>query len=55
MHNNLSEQFSSRTVTKEYISIIWGKIESTGIIEGGIGRNLRNRQAYTMLKSGGKL
>ena len=54
VHNNLSEQFSSRTVKKEYIAIIWGTIDSKGVIEGNIGRNPRNRQTYTMVELDGK-
>ena len=53
-HNNLSEQFSSRIVKKEYISLVWGTVDSVGVVEGNIGRNPRNRQTYSIVASGGK-
>lgn len=41
---NLSKQFHDKTPTREYVSLVWGDMESDeGTIEGNIGRNPKNR------------
>ncbi|MGB1043984.1 MAG: RluA family pseudouridine synthase [Flavobacteriaceae bacterium] len=41
---HLSRQFFDKTSTREYIALAWGLFtESSGTIEGHIGRNLKNR------------
>lgn len=54
VHKNLGEQFAKRTVKKNYMALAWGKIEKAGKIAGQIDRNPRNRQAFTIVKSGGR-
>jgi 23S rRNA pseudouridine1911/1915/1917 synthase len=52
---NLQSQFKDRSISREYNTIIWGKMPSnSGTIEGNIGRSPRNRKHFAVLKRGGK-
>ena len=53
-HDKLGEQFNQRQVTKEYMALVWGELETHGIIEGEIVRHPRNRQIFTIVPSGGR-
>ena len=50
-HAFLSKQFESREVKKIYRAIVWGKCNESGIIEGNIIRNDRNRKSFILSKS----
>lgn len=51
----LQAQFVDRSISREYHCIVWGKVkESEGMIEGDIGRSLRDRKKFAVLKKGGK-
>ncbi|MDG2371488.1 MAG: RluA family pseudouridine synthase [Flavobacteriaceae bacterium] len=40
----LAKQFYDKTTTREYLALVWGNVENeTGMIEGNIGRNPKNR------------
>ena len=50
-HTFLSKQFESREVKKIYRAIVWGKCNESGLIEGNIVRNDRNRKSFILSKS----
>jgi len=52
-HENLSDQFKSRTVAKSYLVLVRGKLESeSGVIEAAIGRDPRRRQRMAVVSRG---
>jgi 23S rRNA pseudouridine1911/1915/1917 synthase len=52
-HENLSDQFKSRSVDKSYIVLVKGKLTpESGIIEAAIGRDPRNRQRMAVVSKG---
>ena len=54
VHDALSLQFNQRKVKKEYLALVWGKLEEEGIIEGKIGRHPKKRQLFTMVNNSGR-
>ena len=50
-HAFLSKQFESRKVKKIYRAIVWGKCNESGLIEGNIIRNDRNRKSFILSQS----
>lgn len=53
VHENLSRQFSDRTVSKNYVALVHGRIETQiGKIETAIGRDARNRTRMAIVKAG---
>ncbi len=54
-HNHLSLQFANRSVIRKYYALVWGVIyNDTGTIDAPIGRDLKNRQKYTVTSSNSK-
>jgi 23S rRNA pseudouridine1911/1915/1917 synthase len=52
-HENLSDQFKSRAVSKSYLVLVKGKLEpEAGVIEAAIGRDPRNRQRMAVVSRG---
>jgi 23S rRNA pseudouridine1911/1915/1917 synthase len=52
-HENLSDQFKARSVSKTYIVLVRGKLEPvSGIIEAAIGRDPRHRQRMAVVEKG---
>jgi 23S rRNA pseudouridine1911/1915/1917 synthase len=52
-HENLSDQFKSRAVSKSYLVLVRGKLTpESGIIEAAIGRDPRNRQRMAVVSRG---
>jgi 23S rRNA pseudouridine1911/1915/1917 synthase len=52
-HENLADQFKSRTVSKSYLVLVKGKLEpESGIIEADIGRDPRHRQRMAVVSRG---
>ena len=52
-HENLSDQFKARSVSKSYIVLVKGKlVPESGIIEAAIGRDPRNRQRMAVVAKG---
>ena len=50
---HLSKQFFDRTTERRYIALVWGNIEEDrGIIEGHIGRSLKNRLQMSVFPDG---
>ncbi|MBI2020239.1 RluA family pseudouridine synthase [Candidatus Daviesbacteria bacterium] len=49
---NLQKQFKERKVKKEYIALVHGHVMEAGRVEGGIGRNPRNREKFAVLLEG---
>ncbi len=47
---NLQAQFKERITKKEYITLVHGLVESSGKIEGDIGRNPGNREKFIVLE-----
>jgi 23S rRNA pseudouridine1911/1915/1917 synthase len=43
-HRALSRQFHDRTVTKEYLALVWGRVENGATFEAPIGRDPRDRK-----------
>jgi 23S rRNA pseudouridine1911/1915/1917 synthase len=51
----LAQQFKARTVHREYVTLVWGRVkEDHGVIEGNIGRSTRNRKLMSVVERGGK-
>jgi 23S rRNA pseudouridine1911/1915/1917 synthase len=54
-HRRLSEQFSSRSLSRTYQALVWGIFTTPcGVITGNIGRSPYHRQKMTVLLKGGK-
>ncbi|MEZ0225722.1 MAG: RluA family pseudouridine synthase [Alphaproteobacteria bacterium] len=54
-HKGLSEQLSSRSLTRVYEAIVWGNVTpAAGRIETNIGRSRANRQKMAVQEDGGK-
>jgi 23S rRNA pseudouridine1911/1915/1917 synthase len=52
-HENLSDQFKSRSVSKSYLVLVRGRLEpEEGVIEAAIGRDPRNRQRMAVVSRG---
>jgi 23S rRNA pseudouridine1911/1915/1917 synthase len=52
-HENLSDQFKARSVSKAYIVLVKGKlVPESGVIEAAIGRDPRNRQRMAVVSKG---
>jgi 23S rRNA pseudouridine1911/1915/1917 synthase len=52
-HENLSDQFKSRSVSKSYIVLVKGKLApASGFIEAAIGRDPRHRQRMAVVSRG---
>ncbi|MEM9051002.1 MAG: RluA family pseudouridine synthase [Bacteroidota bacterium] len=49
---NLSLQFFERTIDRRYVALAWGDIDEDGMIEGHIGRSLKNRKVMTVFPEG---
>ncbi len=48
-HVNLAKQFANREIKREYYALVWGVIENeSGTIDAPIGRDLKNRQRFTV-------
>jgi 23S rRNA pseudouridine1911/1915/1917 synthase len=51
----LAQQFHDRTVSREYVALVWGVVkEDHQRIEGNIGFNSRNRKLMAVVERGGK-
>ncbi len=54
-HESLANQFSSRSVDRAYLTLVWGVPRpSAGEIGGNIGRSPRNRKKMAVRATGGK-
>jgi len=52
-HENLSDQFKARSVSKSYIVLVKGRLApESGVIEAAIGRDPRNRQRMAVVAKG---
>jgi 23S rRNA pseudouridine1911/1915/1917 synthase len=50
---NLAKQFFDRTTERLYLALVWGNIENEGgVIEGNIGRSLKNRLQMDVFPDG---
>jgi 23S rRNA pseudouridine1911/1915/1917 synthase len=43
-HRALSRQFKDRTVAKEYVALVWGRVSAGQVMDRAIGRDPRNRR-----------
>ncbi len=43
-HRHLSAQLESRTVSRGYTTLVWGRVEESGAIDAPIGRSARDRK-----------
>ncbi len=51
--NRLAKQFFDRTTSRKYLALVWGSLEAEeGIIEGHIGRDMRDRTRMTVYADG---
>ena len=51
--SNLGMQFFNKTTERKYQALVWGSVkDDKGIIEGNIGRSLKNRQVFTVFPKG---
>lgn len=54
-HHGLSEQLSTRTLTRVYKTFVWGVVSpAQGRVETRIGRSTKNRQKMAVLETGGR-
>ena len=54
-HRGLAQQFADHTINRAYKAVVWGKpAHKSGIIEGNIARNPRNRKKMAIVNRGGK-
>ncbi len=54
-HRDLVEQFSTRTISRIYRTVVWGVPKATsGTVEGNIGRSNRDRKKMAVLAKGGR-
>lgn len=51
---NLSEQFKSRIVTKEYEALVWGKLNDRGVFRASIGRDPHDRKKMSSKSTKGR-
>ncbi len=52
-HSHLAKQFFDRTSERTYHAIVWGEpTEPDGVIEGHIGRSLKNRKVMSVFEDG---
>lgn len=49
---HLAKQFYDRTTERRYHALVWGDIENDGIVEGNIGRSLKNRKMMAVFPEG---
>jgi 23S rRNA pseudouridine1911/1915/1917 synthase len=50
---HLSKQFFDRTTSRKYLALVWGHVnEDEGVIEGHIGRSLKNRLQMSVFPDG---
>ncbi len=55
IHRKLTEQFSARTVEREYVSLVWGRFkETTGEISAPLARHPGDRKRFAVARRGGK-
>ena len=52
VHANLSKQFESRMINKVYRSIVWGNMPDSGLINGLISRDRKNRTIFSLQSKG---
>ena len=51
-YQHLAAQFKNRTVTKEYLALVWGKMPAAeGVIEQAIGRHRSDRKRMSSLRA----
>jgi len=49
----LTKQFYDHTIERKYIALVWGDFkEDTGVVEGHIGRSLKNRKVMSVFPDG---
>lgn len=54
-HRFLSKQLETRTLTREYVALVWGEpVPNKGTINAPIGRHPTNRQKQAVTSGGGK-
>lgn len=54
-HQSLSDQLASRTLSRIYEAVLWGRLfPFEGTIEGAIGRHVRDRKKMALVRRGGK-
>ena len=55
VHRRLTDQFSNRTVDREYRSVVWGRFKhGDGVIETQLDRHPGDRKRYAVVRRGGK-
>ncbi|MFH1011957.1 MAG: RluA family pseudouridine synthase [bacterium] len=53
VHRHLTEQFSERTVKREYDALVWGRFkENEGTIEATLGRHPGDRKRFSVVRGG---
>ncbi|MFC2083473.1 RluA family pseudouridine synthase [Bacteroidota bacterium] len=53
-HSQLAKQFASRTIQREYWTVVWGSINEKGEVIGNITRSKRDRKIFSVSESEGK-
>ncbi|NOZ47468.1 MAG: RluA family pseudouridine synthase [Chlorobi bacterium] len=50
--NKLAKQFYDHSIQRKYIALVWGVPDAEGVIEGHIGRSLKNRKKMFVFPAG---
>ena len=53
-HKSLVEQLAARTVRREYLAVVRGRIVAGGVIDAPIGRNRAHRTRMAVVRQGGR-
>ena len=53
-HDHIAEQFSCRSVKKEYFALVWGEIKNNGYVDTNIVRHPVNRKIFTSAENAGR-
>ncbi|MBI3006482.1 MAG: RluA family pseudouridine synthase [Ignavibacteriales bacterium] len=52
-HHHLAKQFSRRTIEREYVAIVWGRLKQPrGTIEASLGRSKKDRKKVAVVSDG---
>ncbi|WP_412063319.1 RluA family pseudouridine synthase [Rubrivirga sp. IMCC45206] len=49
---HLGDQFANRTISRQYLALVWGDVEEAGRVEGWLGRSPRDRKKISVRPEG---
>jgi 23S rRNA pseudouridine1911/1915/1917 synthase len=51
-HNSLIRQLAERSIKREYLALVWGRVANGGLIDAPVGRHPVQRQRMAVVRSG---